>query len=187
MLRVTTLKAGRAGIANVIDYYAGLAEDHGRDGGGRGPVDYYLDPDEPPGRWWGDGRHAVGLGGEVVGDQLRRMLEGRHPDTGQPLGRGFGNKSARGFDATFSVPKSVSVLWALSADPFVRAEVLAAHGGSRLHVCQVSTAGAVEIIRGGDVIAYLGFNVTTRDWAAKNGTTIEKFLAGLLTARITWV
>ena len=52
---------------------------------------------------------------------------GRHPDTGQPLGRGFGDKSARGFDATFSAPKSVSVLWALSPDPWVRAEVLAAH------------------------------------------------------------
>src|SRR5919199_1426496 len=39
--------------------------------------------------------------------------------------------------------------------------------------------GAVEIIRGGDVISYLGFNVTTRDWAAKNGPTIEKFLAGV--------
>jgi sulfonate transport system substrate-binding protein len=39
--------------------------------------------------------------------------------------------------------------------------------------------GAIEIIRGGDIISYLGFNVTTRDWAAKNGPTIEKFLAGL--------
>jgi sulfonate transport system substrate-binding protein len=39
--------------------------------------------------------------------------------------------------------------------------------------------GAVEIVRGGDVIAYLGFNVATRDWAAKNGGTIVKFLAGL--------
>ena len=32
-----------------------------------------------------------------------------------------------GSDATFSAPKSVSVLWALSPDPWVRAEVLAAH------------------------------------------------------------
>jgi ABC-type nitrate/sulfonate/bicarbonate transport system substrate-binding protein len=39
--------------------------------------------------------------------------------------------------------------------------------------------GAVEIIRGGDIISYLGFNVTTRDWAAKNGATTEKFLAGV--------
>ena len=39
--------------------------------------------------------------------------------------------------------------------------------------------GAVEIVRGGNAISYIGFNVATRDWAAKNGTTIEKFLAGL--------
>jgi sulfonate transport system substrate-binding protein len=39
--------------------------------------------------------------------------------------------------------------------------------------------GAVEVIRGGDVISYLGFNVATRDWVAKNGDTIEKFLAAV--------
>ena len=39
--------------------------------------------------------------------------------------------------------------------------------------------GAVEVIRGGDVIAYLGFNVATRAWVAKNGATIEKFLAAV--------
>ena len=39
--------------------------------------------------------------------------------------------------------------------------------------------GAVEIIRGGEVISYIGFNVATRDWIAKNGATIEKFLAGV--------
>lgn len=39
--------------------------------------------------------------------------------------------------------------------------------------------GAVEVIRGGDVISYLGFNVATRDWVAKNGETIEKFLAAV--------
>jgi ABC-type nitrate/sulfonate/bicarbonate transport system substrate-binding protein len=39
--------------------------------------------------------------------------------------------------------------------------------------------GAVEIVRGGDVISYLGFNVATRAWAANNGQTIVKVLAGL--------
>ena len=39
--------------------------------------------------------------------------------------------------------------------------------------------GAVEIIRGGDVISYLGFNVALRPWVEKNGATIEKFLAAL--------
>jgi ABC-type nitrate/sulfonate/bicarbonate transport system substrate-binding protein len=39
--------------------------------------------------------------------------------------------------------------------------------------------GAVEVIRGGDVISYIGFNVATRDWVARNGETIEKFLAAV--------
>lgn len=39
--------------------------------------------------------------------------------------------------------------------------------------------GAVEIIRGGDVISYLGFNVGLRPWVEKNGETVEKFLAAV--------
>jgi sulfonate transport system substrate-binding protein len=39
--------------------------------------------------------------------------------------------------------------------------------------------GAVEVIRGGDVIAYLGFNVGLRPWVDKNGATVEKFLAAV--------
>jgi ABC-type nitrate/sulfonate/bicarbonate transport system substrate-binding protein len=39
--------------------------------------------------------------------------------------------------------------------------------------------GAVEVIRGGDVISYIGFNVATRAWVEKNGETIEKFLAAV--------
>lgn len=39
--------------------------------------------------------------------------------------------------------------------------------------------GAIEVIRGGDVISYLGFNVALRSWVEKNGETIEKFLAAV--------
>ncbi len=129
MMRVTTLKATEAKLPGLLAYYAGLAEDRDRplEARGRGPVDYYLDPDEPPGRWWGSGRAALGLDGPVVGADLRSLLEASHPASGDHLGRQFGDSSARGFDATFSAPKSVSVLWALSPDAFVRAEVLAAH------------------------------------------------------------
>ncbi|MCZ7537462.1 MAG: relaxase domain-containing protein [Acidimicrobiia bacterium] len=127
MMRVTTLKATAAKLPGLLAYYAGLAEDRGQPGVGCGPVDYYLDPDEPPGRWRGAGRAALGLESTVAGSELRALLEGRHPVTGDPLGRQFGHRSARAFDATFSAPKSVSVLWALTPDPSARAEVLAAH------------------------------------------------------------
>jgi len=127
VMRVTTLKATSDRLPGLLAYYAGLAEDRERPGLGRGPVDYYLDPDEPPGRWWGRGREALGLDGPVSGADMRAVLEAQHPDTGRRLGRRFGDASARGFDATFSAPKSVSVLWALTPDAWVRAEVLAAH------------------------------------------------------------
>ena len=39
--------------------------------------------------------------------------------------------------------------------------------------------GAFEVIRGGDVISYIGFNVALRPWVQANGTTIEKFLAAV--------
>ena len=128
VMRATTLKASAPKLSGLLEYYAGLAEDRARPSGpARGPVDYYLDPEEPPGRWWGHGQTAAGVAGEVTGDDLRALLDARHPITGRPLGRQFGDASARGFDATFSAPKSVSALWALSPDRFVRAEVLAAH------------------------------------------------------------
>ena len=99
-----------------------------------------IGPGRPVDRWtttWtrtnqpdgggGRGLPAVGLSGDVAGSELRALLEARHPLDGSTLGRRFGNSSARGFDATFSAPKSVSALWALTPDAFVRAEVLAAH------------------------------------------------------------
>lgn len=39
--------------------------------------------------------------------------------------------------------------------------------------------GSIEVIRGGEVISYLGFNVGLRPWVEKNGETIEKFLAAV--------
>lgn len=133
MMRVTTLKAGDGGPGAIVGYYAGLAADQlRRDGRSRGPVDYYLDPNEPPGRWWGEGCAAMGVAGQVEPEPLARLLNARHPVDAHRLGRSFGPKSARAFDATFSTPKSASALWALSEDPWVRAEVLAAHDAAVL-------------------------------------------------------
>ncbi|HVM06544.1 MAG TPA: MobF family relaxase [Acidimicrobiales bacterium] len=125
---MTTIKAGAHGVEAMVAYYAGLAADQAsRDGACRGPVDYYLAADEPPGRWWGEGTAALGLGAEVAPEELEALLTARHPGSGGRLGRGFGADSARAFDACFSAPKSVSVLWGLAEDPFVRAEAAAAH------------------------------------------------------------
>ncbi|HYF59490.1 MAG TPA: ABC transporter substrate-binding protein [Burkholderiaceae bacterium] len=46
-------------------------------------------------------------------------------------------------------------------------------------VAMKDVPGAVEVIRGGDVISYIGYNVALRPWVEKNGATIEKFLAAV--------
>jgi hypothetical protein len=42
---------------------------------------------ESPGRWYGAGAATLGLEGEASPAGFRRMFEGRHPTTGQLLGR----------------------------------------------------------------------------------------------------
>ncbi|MFN3258199.1 MAG: MobF family relaxase [Ilumatobacter sp.] len=80
---------------------------------------------ELPGRWTGRQAPDLGLIGEVTPDRLEAVLLGRHPFTGESLGRELldridqkGNviKAVAGYDATFSAPKSVSVLWGLTGD-----------------------------------------------------------------------
>lgn len=46
-------------------------------------------------------------------------------------------------------------------------------------VALTDVQGAVELQRGGDIIAYIGYNVGLRPWVARNGETIEKFLAAV--------
>ncbi len=134
-MRVKPLKATGGSVSGLVRYYEGKAADAA--GAGRA-VGYYVDTDEPPGRWWGSGCAAVGLRGEVVTGQLGNMFEAAHPMTGGRLGRGYGANSVRGFDATFSAPKSVSVLWALGDDD-TRVEVAAAHDAA-----VVATLGWLE-------------------------------------------
>ena len=80
------------------------------------------------------GRQAAGLGltGQVSGEELELLLQGRDPSSGLRLGRelldrikanGQVVRAVSGFDATFSAPKSLSVWWALTGD----SRLLAAH------------------------------------------------------------
>ena len=87
---------------------------------------YYLDGDEPPGRWWGQGAEALGLSGNIEPETFLAVMSGQDPDTGRDLGRQFGDTSIRGFDATFSAPKSVSVLFGVG-NPELARRVTEAH------------------------------------------------------------
>ena len=93
-------------------------------GVGRAGADYYLSdparelPAPMPGRWTGGAAAALGLEGELRPGDFRRVLQGRHPQTGQPMGSG--RTSTAAFDLTFSAPKSVSVLFALGGEEAAR-------------------------------------------------------------------
>ncbi|MCH7846032.1 MAG: relaxase domain-containing protein [Acidobacteria bacterium] len=87
---------------------------------------YYLDGDEPSGRWWGRGAELLGLTGDVEAEAFLAVMAGQNPATGDDLGRRYGEGSVRGYDATFSAPKSVSVLFGIG-DEEVRNQVVEAH------------------------------------------------------------
>src|SRR5262245_17290925 len=115
MLRVRTIYAGSA--VSAANYYTRYLTEA---------------PGEVPGVWTGDQAGLLGLDGEVDGNDLLAVLEGRDPVSGRPLGRALVDRhlangevvrAVAGFDATFSAPKSVSVLWALTQDT----RLLAAH------------------------------------------------------------
>jgi len=100
-------------------------------GGAARPGDYYLGrsgrPREGTGTWHGRAAEAAGLDGPVRRADLMRVWEGRDPRTGEVLvRRGSTGDHVAGIDVTFSAPKSMSVLWALS-DPATRSAVEAAH------------------------------------------------------------
>ena len=109
-VRVTTLKGADAGAYNVEQL-----------------PNYYLQSGEPRGIWLGDGAQLLGLSGEVDDDAFIALMGGLDPARpDRHLGRGYDDKSVRGFDVTCSAPKSVSVLFAVG-DLDTRRAVLAAH------------------------------------------------------------
>ncbi len=89
-----------------------------------GVEDYYVGVGEAPGYWVGSGSGDFGLAGEVEAEDLRAVLSGFDPRTGDRVAAA--NRRLPGFDATFSAPKSVSSVHALGSDR-VRAQVAEAH------------------------------------------------------------
>ena len=77
---------------------------------------YYQELREPEGTWWGAGAEKLGLGATVSDEQLRALMRGYTPG-GRPLVKNAGHEDRDpGWDATFSRPKSVSILGELSPE-----------------------------------------------------------------------
>jgi conjugative relaxase-like TrwC/TraI family protein len=112
----TVLSIGKVGLARDQQLYYEQKV-------ARGAEDYYAGRGEAPGRWAGSGADRLGLSGELGAEQLKAMMDGRHPVSGERLAvRGTRSKTAA-FDLTFSAPKSVSVLFAVGDERLSRALV----------------------------------------------------------------
>jgi conjugative relaxase-like TrwC/TraI family protein len=81
---------------------------------------------ESPGRWYGAGATSLGLAGEASVAEFQAMFEGRHPTTGELLGRPHGRNAIPAFDVVLRPTKSVSILYGLD-DPATGGAVLRAH------------------------------------------------------------
>src|SRR5271163_1097730 len=79
-------------------------------------ADYYSEGQEIVGSWGGKGASRLGLEGTVDKFSFERLCDNLDPTTGKPLTARTRTERTVGYDFTFSVPKSVSLLYAISGD-----------------------------------------------------------------------
>lgn len=125
---LTKLMAGTS-----TKYFTSTVEDVVTDHGG-GMSTYYNTPGTPPGEWMGHGLDVINRteGNVATKLEVNRVYDNLvHPDTERRLTRSSrktieeGNAVA-GYDLTFTLPKSVNILWA-SGDPHVRSTIMRCH------------------------------------------------------------
>jgi len=81
--------------------------------------DYYLNSQELPGHFHGKLAQRLNIEGAAGKDIFHALCENIHPKTGKPLTPRTKANRTTGYDINFHVPKSVSVLHALSNDDHI--------------------------------------------------------------------
>jgi conjugative relaxase-like TrwC/TraI family protein len=129
--------------------------------------EYLTGHGESPGRWLGHGAAALGQQCTATTEAFVRMFHGRHPTTGQLLGRPHGEGGVPAFDVVFRPTKSVSLLYGLG-DAHLAGVVLEAHhqateqalGYLEEHVGARRGHGGCEHVAGDGLVA-VGFDHRT--------------------------
>ena len=125
MLSIGKLAAGTGG------YYTAMVAS--------GAEEYYTGAREAPGHWTGQSATILGLDGEVTAEDFAALLEHRDPATGERVTAARSVPTVVAFDATFSAPKSVSILHGLGND-HLRTEIRDAH--------DAAVAASFEVLEG---------------------------------------
>jgi conjugative relaxase-like TrwC/TraI family protein len=79
-------------------------------------ADYYSQGQEVTGRWYGAAANLLGLEGLVTQADFHSLCDNLHPQTGEPLTAKTLENRRVGYDFTWSAPKSVSIVQALTGD-----------------------------------------------------------------------
>jgi conjugative relaxase-like TrwC/TraI family protein len=129
--------------------------------------EYLSGHGESPGRWLGRGAAALGQQGTATTEAFVHVFHGRHPETGELLGRSHGERGVPAFDVVLRPTKSVSLLYGLG-DARTAAQVLQAHhqatrealGYLEEHVGTRRGHGGCEHVAGNGLVA-VGFDHRT--------------------------
>ena len=152
-------------------YYLAQADDRLDAAGslGGGAEDYYLDPSEARGEWYGTAAARLGLAGGVGADELRRLFGGEHPTERVVLRRLGPRSSVAAYDLTFSAPKTVSVLFGVGGER-LEVEIRAAHEAAVREAFAYIERTAAAVRRG-----HNGVTVLPDILANAGGVTVSYF------------
>ncbi|MEL6659544.1 MAG: MobF family relaxase [Bacteroidota bacterium] len=78
--------------------------------------DYYAEKGEIIGQWHGRLAERIGLSGDVERDDFAAIAQNQNPVSGEQLTARHSSSRRVGYDFTFSVPKSVSIVYAQTKD-----------------------------------------------------------------------
>jgi conjugative relaxase-like TrwC/TraI family protein len=79
-------------------------------------ADYYTEGQELTGQWHGRAARLLGLEGRIEQDDWDALCDNQHPLTGEQLTARTRSDRRVGYDMNFHVPKSVSLLYAMTKD-----------------------------------------------------------------------